>query len=333
MTVSKLSAIANLILQSHTADEEAHAVKLLSDFYLTFLAKRTPHPSDQIELQLQGGIALSFDHAADCLQDRLRTARFIKGVYQAIQELMLRFPDQKINVLYAGCGPFATILLPVLPLFKVDQLQVTLIDIHFESVKFVKELFLTLNLSSFAESIAVQDAISYRHSSPDLHMVITETMFHALLTEPQVAITANLAPQLAEGGIFIPEEVSVEVQVTSFAREPFLTTASVPLVSADYKRSAFAMLFSLNKDLGKSSFFLNQAFHSPWFKIPALKKSEPDICIFTRVRIFKTLELGLAESLITNPYCLVSMLNLHPGAFIRFIYNFSDIPSWSYQLK
>lgn len=332
MTVSKLSTITKTILQSQTPEEEVQAIKLLSDFFLTFRSGRIPQPSDQTEMVLKGGIALSFDHAADCLQDYHRTARFIKGVYLAIHELLLRFPDQKINILYAGCGPFATILLPLLPLFKADRLKVTLIDIHPESVKFVKELFAKLHLLSFVDCISVNDAISYRYASPNLHMVISETMFHALLTEPQVAITRNLAPQLVNGGIFIPEEVSVEAVVTSFSKEPFLSNTTVPVVHADTGRSLMAKLFSLNKDSVQSASFSNQEYHSPWFKVPAFQSSRPDICLFTNVKIFKTLELGLSESLITNPYCLVSILNLPPNTSFQFVYSFAEVPSWSYQL-
>lgn len=332
MTVSKLSAITKTILQSQTPQEEVSAIKLLSDFFLTFQSNRNPQPTDQTEIILKGGIALSFDHAADCLQDYHRTARFIKGVYLSIQELLLRFPGEKINILYAGCGPFATILLPVLPLFKTDQLQVTLIDIHPESVKFVKELFTTLHLLPFADSISVQNAISYCYPNANLHLVISETMFHALLTEPQVAITRNLAPQLVEDGIFIPEEVTIEAAISSFSNEPFLSNSSTPILPATTERTLIAQLFSLNKNSVQSSSFSNQEYRSACYRIPVFQKSSPDICLFTHVKIFKTLELGLSESLITNPYCLASILNLPSGAQLSFVYTFAELPSWSYQL-
>ena len=332
MTVSKLSAITKTILQSNTPHEEVHAIKLLSDFYLTFRSNRISQPSDETEMVLKGGVALSFDHAADCLLDYHRTARFIKGIYLAIHELLLRFPDQKINILYAGCGPFATILLPILPLFKADQLQVTLIDIHPESVKFVKELFAKLHLLSFVDCISVNDAISYRYPSPNLHMVISETMFHALLTEPQVAITRNLAPQLVTGGIFIPEEVTVEAVITSFSKEPFLAHTAAPAFPVAIERSLMAKLFSLNKNSAHSASFSNHEYRSSWFNVPVFQNSRPDICLFTYVKIFKTLHLDLSESLITNPYCLVSILNLPSGARISFVYTFAEVPTWSYQL-
>ncbi|RYD96717.1 MAG: hypothetical protein EOP54_13010 [Sphingobacteriales bacterium] len=332
MTISTLSAITNTILQSGTPDEELYAIKLLSDFFIPLRSNRNPHPADQTEIILEGGIALSFDHAADCLLDYRRTARFIKGVYLAIQELILRFPNQKINILYAGCGPFATLLLPVLPLFNPAQLQATLIDINPESVKFVKELFAKLDLLAFVDCISIQNAILYRYPSHNLHLVISETMFHALLSEPQVAISKNLAPQLMDGGIFIPEQVSIEAVITSFADEPFFSDNANLLPPVTTRHITLARLFSLTKNSVRSACFSNQEYRSSWHKLPLFQKSKPDICLFTHVKIFKTLELGPSESLITNPYCLISILNLPSKACISFVYTFAALPGWSYRL-
>ena len=52
------------------------------------------------------------------------------------------------------------------------------------------------------------DATTYRHPAA-LHVVISETMQRTLAEEPFVAILRNLRPQLAPGGILVPERVSI----------------------------------------------------------------------------------------------------------------------------
>ena len=52
-----------------------------------------------------------------------------------------------------------------------------------------------------------------------VHVVVAETMQQALTKEPQLAVTAHLAGQLARGGVFIPEAVRVEATATDLERE------------------------------------------------------------------------------------------------------------------
>src|SRR5690606_27335694 len=135
---------------------------------------------------------------------------FMKGVYKALQTAMKTFHDTTINILYAGCGPFAPLIVPLLHFFKPEQLSVTLIDINGYSIETIKEIVAELEYEAYIADIIVADATEYKYAkSKDLHVVITETMFKALTREPQVAITRNLVPQLTKGGILIPEEVKI----------------------------------------------------------------------------------------------------------------------------
>ena len=46
-----------------------------------------------------------------CVDDIMRTRRFVRGVYHAMAD-MLNAREGKINLLYAGTGPFAMLVLP-----------------------------------------------------------------------------------------------------------------------------------------------------------------------------------------------------------------------------
>ena len=96
---------------------------------------------------LPQGVAINPQAAAFCIKDYTRTVIFIRGVHAAIATLQARLPQQPIRILYAGCGPFATLLLPLLTRFKATELDITLLDIHQRSLNSVGKL-----LSDFAAS-------------------------------------------------------------------------------------------------------------------------------------------------------------------------------------
>ena len=186
------------------------------------------------------------------------------------------------------------------------------------------------------------DAITYKQpESKPLHLVITETMFHALIREPQAAITANLAPQIIRGGLLIPEEITLSMAYSSFAKEPYLQSHQYAFVDLEAKmqnlveRFEFDTLFSMNKNDNFSNKISDHTFQfeSDFYELPKEFSNYPDVCVYTRVRIFKDIKLNSSESYITNPYCLFSMFNTTNCTHFKLIYNFKDIPNWTYQLK
>ena len=64
------------------------------------------------ETLTSNGLALSPTMAAMCANDFVRTIQFIRGTHAAIADIRERFPDRPARVLYAGCGPYATLAVP-----------------------------------------------------------------------------------------------------------------------------------------------------------------------------------------------------------------------------
>ena len=158
--------------------------------------------------------------AGRCLLDVPRTTTYLRGVYGAIQEARLRFPGEVIHVLYAGCGPFAPLCLPLLPLLAGQAVRFTLLDIDARSVESVQAILAALHLEAANVECLVCDATHYQNPVRGrLHIVVSETMQRALENEPQIAILMNTVPQLAAGGLVVPEMITVDAVLTDLPKE------------------------------------------------------------------------------------------------------------------
>ena len=334
MYKQELAIIVQSIIESNTISNHAKCAKTLSDFYkkinsVTF--------SQDNETAVNGGIALSSLGAADCVDDYLRTVFFIKAIYKALTKLCRDFPDRSINVLYAGCGPYATLILPLLPLFDKERINAVLIDINAVSIVSVQELLKVTGLDEYEIQLLEADAITYTiPENFQIDLAISETMDYALKNEPQVAIVQNIAPQLPAHGILIPQEIRVDFMYTFFDYEPYLKNAVTEVQDYNnlqsYPHGVFVdRLFTINKELFAKTNPIYK-FESDFYKLPDNFKDHPDLCIFTEIKIFDDVELKTAESYITNPYCVASRYSLDHSE-IQLVYDFSGIPQWSYNLK
>ncbi|WP_306351129.1 hypothetical protein [Flavobacterium sp. '19STA2R22 D10 B1'] len=338
MYKQELAEITRHIINSKTIVEEIESAKLLSIFFKQFVFNDHHSLVKHNETVTEGGIALSSFDAALCVDDYLRTARFIKGVFQAVNELYTRFPGQKINILYAGCGPYATLLLPLLPLFDKNDLEAILLDINTSSISSVRNLLSNIGLMDYEVRANQADAITYK--KPDswpIHLLISETMYYALIREPQVAIASNLVPQMLPNGILIPEEININLAYTFHVKEPYLKS-DIDITEAVFSGEAYInryhvdQLFSINK---KSDLIFNDTigFESRLYELPHKFDNYPDVCILTEIKIFNNLELKTGDSYITNPYCILSLPNFTAYKSFKLIYPFGETPKWIYQLE
>jgi hypothetical protein len=163
------------------------------------------------------GLAISPVKAALCVREPLRTIVFIRGLAAAIEQE--RRPDRPVRVLYAGCGPLATLALPLMTLFDPDAVSFTLVDIHAASLDSARALVGHLGLETHVAGYVLADACSLRLDPAALpDVIVSETMNAALRSEPQVAIMRHLAMQ-APLALLVPESVTVEACLLRLSKE------------------------------------------------------------------------------------------------------------------
>ncbi len=296
-----------------------------------------------LDTMLDQGVAINPQAAAFCIKDYRRSVMFLRGVYCAIQLLQQRFTDQPIRILYAGCGPFALLLLPLLEKLTPGQFDIHLLDIHQSSLDSVAQLVDYFSLEQHQIHYIQADACHYEHEEP-LHLVIAETMQKSLEQEPQFAVTANLASQILPGGIFVPEKIEVELCLAQLEQElrciKDVTLTEKRSQLASCRRYSLGNLFEL--DPGRAAAQLWQATCSPEssqreialgrVEIPAIEELAIfDAALFTRIRVFSNYRLDDYDSEISLPAKCHELSPLQAGACYEASYQLGAYPRFTFR--
>ena len=341
-----LNAISDTILdETSSPDELSDAL----DAYVLECSEVTnvrPDPSFDAWAEdslLPTGVAINVQAAAHCALDYKRSVVFIRGAYAAINELKLRFPNTPLEILYAGCGPFATLLLPLLGKFIPGDFRLHLLDFHQRSLDSVKLLVAHFDLFAYDIQTIKDDASNYKHSGK-LHLVIAETMQKSLEQEPQFAVTANLAPQLRPTGVFIPQCIEVVLCLADLEQERYVVgqalnnEGSDPEIDARRYPLATVCTLSPNSACGQMqlaqehSNLIGPQLEPTIVTIPMIPElAQRDAALFTHIAVFEQYRLKDYESQITLPLKCHELLPLSAGDRYRVSYQLGSYPRFDFE--
>lgn len=262
------------------------------------------------------GKAVSPTTAAQCAEDVQRTWIFMQGVYAAIQQKLLQKNNQTIDVLYAGTGPFGLLLIPLLPLLDAAQVQVTVLDIHAESLKKLQRIIDFLGVGNFILQADKTDACTWQ-SSQKFDLIISETMRQGLIQEPQVSIFSHLQQFLKDDGWLIPEIIRLDLWLSSggLAAESERKNPDVHL----------GRVFQLDKtvamQLGNGD--TSCAHGNLW--VPDYAAALHDLKLTTFIQVFGDYQLHENQSQLTLPLYERNARVL-PNSLLRFRYELGSYP-------
>lgn len=312
----------DLLLPSHDYMTVREACFKLFSFFRDETAFDVHEIINQEHIRTSSGLAVSPYAAAFCILDIMRTKKFLQGIKEAIDTKLKENPGSAVKVLYAGTGPFGTLLLPLTTIYEPSQLQLVLMDINPISIEHLQKVIQHLNIGSYITDVVQADALSYiipQKDQPDI--LVSETMKPGLQKEPQVSIVANLLAQCNPGTILIPELVKVDACLAgNLTRDPgaiiFLQT-----------------LFAFNDQAAK------QVKENPE-KIPLLnegivieikqaKENYTRLILSTSIKIFNDWRLDFNESGLTVRHGLMNMADISEfPARLLFRYKLKDEPGF-----
>jgi len=256
------------------------------------------------DIALPSGLALGASAAAFCLLEGQRTAVFLRGIEHAIRDLQQQFPDERIRILYAGCGPYASLLTPLIVRFSAQEVGWHLLDVNPHSLQSVQRLYRALDLEPWLLPSQLADAATFvMPTAEPFHLVISETMQRALQNETQLAIMLNLLPQLQPRALFLPQSISIQAAVQRW--QPY-STEVVP--------SPTFQTFGTVYEIGQHSMQPPQETH---LTVPTLS-TPGGLSLTTTVTVYKNEALSGNDTSITLPKDLHQQLRGNEQLLFRY---------------
>jgi hypothetical protein len=262
----------------------------------------------------------------------MRTKRFMDGIYEATSDKLKQTTGRPVHILYAGTGPFATLLLPLTALFNAQQIQFTLLEVNEPSFNCLQKMMNTLQLEKYIHRLEKADAAKWKLSSDQpVDIFISETMQQGLVKEPQVNVCMNIVPHLPPGAIMIPEQITLTAALINLSKrmqnKKLNNNAEDPV-------HLLGTVFTLNKkEIQQHAAETFTAFPETTVIIPAeVVHSHPLLYLLTDITIYKQERLLIDKSQLTLPLKLAD-LSLYQPAKIKFEYHAGKQPGIQFNMK
>ncbi|MGG8497064.1 hypothetical protein ACQY1Q_11640 [Tenacibaculum sp. TC6] len=327
--MEELKEIASVLLK-----EEIDRLELEKTIqkYTSLVLKASELDIESIEttndVYLKNGKAIGTKWAALCLEDDVRTQKFIKGLYLAIEKKRLN-SHAPIRIIYAGTGPFATLILPLLPLYTPNEIQVILMEINETTAEQVKKVISYFNFEEYIQELIIGDAANYTFNhNQQADIVISETMQRALDEEPQVAVTINIVSQMKKEVIFIPQRINL------FAA--LIDPTTISNTDASYLKAALA--FDLDTEVILHNTSLFKQYATTRFPSKTIHFNRQDIqqfnhlAFFTEIQVFQDLKILPFESGLTLPRILENLSVYEKDVRIETYYKADKHPQLVYRV-
>lgn len=273
-----------------------------------------PFTGDDIangETVTEQGLAISPQMAAMCLDDYMRTIMYLRGLHEAIQT-----HEGKTHVLYVGCGPFATLALPLMAALDASQVSFTIVDVHKQSTEKVESLIEKLGFQGMVKEVLTLDAFHLQIAEgqePDV--IITEIMQAALEKEPQVAVSHHLISQ-APQAVLIPEDISLYLK----------------FYEGMEAMNDLGAVFSVNKKiLLEHSYPLESPMLGEKVTFPQLGQTHHPM-VSTEITVFGKHRLGGNDSGLTLPRVIKGPEGVKKGDQLQFYYELGEHPYLTYTI-
>jgi hypothetical protein len=261
-----------------------------------------------------------------CARDYRRTHAFARGLCLAVEEARRQISGRPVRVLYAGCGPWALLALPLMASMPPGALRVTLLDIHNESVDSARALVASAGLAASVDAIVQADAATWiipGDTIPDV--IVTETMNVCLEREPQVAITRNLLRQAPHARL-VPRSVRIDALLVDLDRERPRVTADGEGPAPIPDRIELGTVFELNAKMAAWEGVDGDCLPAARIQMPDQIDPRYSPRLFTRIETFGGERLDAYESWLTPPRPFPGNAAAAPGSQLAFRYELGAVP-------